>query len=382
MSSGSAKHVVVVGGSFAGTAFIRALETAVAPASVRVTLIDRRDGWFFNLAVPRAVSQPTAISGTVLPFTRLYKHAHRIVRASVTEVHAHRVVLDTGDTIEFDYLVIATGSDYAGPPKLSGLTSLADITSQLAVVADAVKDAPRVLIVGGGPVGIELAGDIATEYPEKRVTLVHAQARFFADNAFPKAMADALEKNLVKLGVDIVYSDRLDVSAEDRAAGYHVGKRTDTTVNGRVVESDLQIFAVGAARPNTALLHTLGHDVVDADSGRVIVSPTLQLPSHPHIFAIGDVSAADKASLAFIAQLQAKLAAANLVALLQGKHNKLKPWKTLHGMFVTTGRRGGAGIFPYGGMQMGNFMVRTLKAKDMMLGTFAKNAVRPEPVQA
>jgi len=383
----SPKRVVVVGGNFAGGQFITDLEDLLKsyPYIAKITLIDRRDGRLWNIASPRALTEPGFHDKTRLPFSRFFKTAE-LHRGRVTEIHEHEVRLEDGTSIQFDYLVVATGSQNAAPGKYSSNNDLDEIRQEQQRLFDAVKAAQNVLVVGGGSTGIEVAGDIKQEYPKKHVTLVHSSPQLFNNPVFKPSLGEKLQQKLTGLGVELVLGDRVDVPLEVRMKGYNVGQQTIVTQHGKQIDSDLRLFTVGNESYNTAIFQSLGgEDVVDPSTGLVKVLPTLQLakPGLGHIFAIGDISNADTMKMAYVAGLQGTLAANNVNSLILGRSTEtLQQYKPQSpGQFVTTGRTGGAGQLPNGWV-VGNLLVRWFKAGDFMTGRFAKLAVRPESVAA
>jgi pyruvate/2-oxoglutarate dehydrogenase complex dihydrolipoamide dehydrogenase (E3) component len=186
----------------------------------------------------------------------------RRVRAGDQVLHALRAV------------VIATGSGAAMPP-IPGLAEARPWTNR--EVTTAAKIPGRLLVLGGGPVGVEMAQAYAAL--GSQVTVIEAQERLIPREE-PFA-GQQLREALTRRGVDV----RTGVRAETvRRDGPDV---TVTLSDGRAVAGDEILVAVGR-RPRT---QDLGLETVGLQSGRPIeVDQRLAVPGLPWLFAIGDVN--------------------------------------------------------------------------------------------
>lgn len=100
-----------------------------------------------------------------------YLRNTRVIYGDVVEATPEKLILDK-ETVFFDYLVIASGSSYQSLIKDENVTD--NLRSEnLSRQALAVKESKDILIVGGGVVGVELAGEIAAKYDDKNITIVH-----------------------------------------------------------------------------------------------------------------------------------------------------------------------------------------------------------------
>src|SRR6266478_3883604 len=103
--------VVVIGGGYGGINVAKALD-----ADVDVVLVDPKDAFVHNVASLRALVDPDFLPKIFLPYDRLLANG-RVLRDRAVQVGPHRVVLASGETIEADYVVLATGSAYPFPAK-------------------------------------------------------------------------------------------------------------------------------------------------------------------------------------------------------------------------------------------------------------------------
>ncbi|KAI8318970.1 FAD/NAD(P)-binding domain-containing protein, partial [Martensiomyces pterosporus] len=293
--------VVVVGISAAG---IRAAKTIAEFAkggypNLHITMIDKNEYHYHAIGAPRALVDKEFGTTLLFPLKNLLTSfeanraspKHTFLQASLTAVNANNTItVSTGETIRFNYLVLATGTTSSLPAKLQGSTT-EDAAACLHKVHDAVKEAKSILIIGGGAVGVESAGEIATNYPDKKVTLVHAADRLLPAN-FQKGLSNGAVDKLGKVGVKVVLNEKV-VLPEGVQFDHQVRPLTLQSKSGSTYESDLQILATGG-RPSAQYIESLeteaGAELRDGN-GAIKVRATLQLDSDkfPNIFVPGDV---------------------------------------------------------------------------------------------
>ncbi|RKP23308.1 hypothetical protein SYNPS1DRAFT_24663 [Syncephalis pseudoplumigaleata] len=376
----SKTRIVVVGGSFAGLEVLSTFSKHKERLNLDIILVEPHNHFHYNLAFVRAVTQPDFAEKCFIPLanaTVFTSGAVKHVRARVSKALDDRVVLEDGEEIAFDYLVVATGSRFGVPGRPSGDT-VHEVTRQLVVAREAVERARRILVVGTGAVGIELAGEL-TDLPGKEVTLV-GSGLLAHDAGISDRLRDKLRDKLTRdRGVRLVLGTRVQVTAEQRAAGYVDEKRMWHLANGEQIEADLMFTCTGHTGLNTELAESLGggdgdgrEQVIDPGTQAIRVRPTMQLRAHDHIFAVGDCNDYGR-KLAFVARQQAAMAANNLLKLVRkrattsaGCTTELDEFKPMDACIVTLGARDGAAQLPYIGT-VGRTLAVMLKGKDFML---------------
>lgn len=308
LNSAPPPHVVIVGGGFAGLWAARQLATA----PVRVTLVDRRNHHLFQPLLYQVATAGLSAPAIASPLRHMLQRQTNVavLLADVERVQpAHRrLQLADGNTLHYDYLLLATGSTHAYfghdewaqyAPGLKTLEDALGIRRRLLLAferAEADRDPERqrewlsFIVVGGGPTGVELAGTLAEiarhtlrhdfrsiDPAAARVRLVEAGSRVLG--GFPEDLSRKAEAQLHKLGVEVL--TEAPVKHID-AEGAQVG---DRYIRARTV-----LWAAGVA--GSPLARTLGVPLDPA--GRVIVGDDLRVPGHPEIFVAGDLAALEQ----------------------------------------------------------------------------------------
>jgi NADH dehydrogenase len=299
---------VIIGGGFGGLTAARAFRHS----PVEVTLIDRNNHHTFQpllYQVATATLNPSDITAPIRHVLRNQRNT-TVLLAEVTgiDVSGRHVTIDEGEGrlrhIDYDYLIVAAGARHsyfghdAWEPDAPGLKTIDDaleirrrflLAFERAELTEDLEERDAymtIVVVGGGPTGVELAGlipdvlrgfrrDFRRVDPGRaRVVLVEGGPRLLA--AFPEEISDRALRDLRELGVEVRLNSVVTNVSGDRAC---IGDECIATRN---------IFwaAGNAASP---LGRALGVPLDRA--GRVQVNPDLSVPGHPEVFVIGDLAA-------------------------------------------------------------------------------------------
>lgn len=329
--------VVIIGAGFGGMNAARSLQEA----PVDVILIDKHNYHLFQpllYQVATAGLSPTDIAYPVRAIFRKQKnlefHLTEVTRIDVDE----RCVQTTMGPVMYDYLIVAVGGEtnYFGVDSVAengfDLKSLEDAVSirnhilsmfELAEQVEDPEDRMRlrtIVIVGGGPTGVECAGAISElvrlvlqkDYPnleptETRIILLEMLDRLLA--AFPESLS--------RKALDKLQQKRVDVRFQSAVTRYD-GRRVELKDGGTINAATL-IWAAGVRA--SGLLNETG--LPQGKQGRVVVEPTLQVPGHPNIYVIGDAAFMEDGDqplpmVAPVAIQQAKVAARNIRRTIEG----------------------------------------------------------------
>src|SRR5207245_9447101 len=148
----------------------RAVRAKPPTAPPNIVLVQPKLPSMHIIAALRALVYPSWLPRIFLPYGGLLSNG-RVVRDRAVVVDPHRVVTASGEEISADYIVLATGSRYPFPAK-TDLVDTHHAQEQVRQAHRALAKADRVLLVGAGPVGIELAGGIRQPWPDKSIVLL------------------------------------------------------------------------------------------------------------------------------------------------------------------------------------------------------------------
>lgn len=367
------KNVVIVGGGGAGVAAAVALAPKLNPSQHQLILISERP---FHTHMPAAIRVNVTGDGQLedklfLPLSKLFSDKRRgqFIHARAERVDNANVYLDNGEAVPYAVLVLATGNVWRG--MLQFPRTLEETIGSVTSWRSKFAKAKSVLIIGGGSVGAELAGEIREYYPKTSVTILHAE-RHLLNAAYPDSFRQRLDAQFQKVGVRLVLDDvALDLPS-DPLEEIHGPVRTK---NGKTLDADLIVLATGG-RPNASLAQTLDVSIV-SESGRVKVLPTLQVPlasGARNVFAAGDIIEWQEQHTLVKAGGHAGIIAPNVLAVLNGTA-PTKLYKTPAEIIVVTrGKSGGLGFADFlCGLTFPAWLVAKMKGGTLFTEMAAKN---------
>jgi NADH:ubiquinone reductase (H+-translocating) len=306
--SDSRPHVVIVGGGFGGLYCAKALKDA----PVRVTVIDRRNFHLFQpllYQVATASLSPAHIAAPIRNVLRKQRNTE-VWMGEVVDIDVANKTVKLEDTsVQYDYLVLATGATHAyfGHPEWSefapGLKTVEDATGIRRTFLLAFEAAEReadeaarrrlltFVIVGGGATGVELAGAMAEitrkvirddfraiDTAHARIILLEGGPRVLP--SYPEELSAKAMKHLHELGVE-VRVNALVTNIE----------RDVVFIGDERIDAENVYWAAGVAA--SPLGEKLGVPIDRA--GRVIVGEDCSVPSQPDVFVIGDLAHLEEA---------------------------------------------------------------------------------------
>jgi NADH dehydrogenase FAD-containing subunit len=324
--------VVVLGGGYGGINVAKGLDDVAD-----VTLVDPKDAFVHNIASWRALVEPEWLDRIFLPYEHLLARGD-FLRDRAVEVDGRRVTLASGATLEPDYLVLATGSSYPFPAKTDAPDS-GTSRARMREAHTALLGAERVLLIGAGPSGLELAGEIKAFFPDKHVTVADVSADVL-QGPYDQRLRDELRKQLDELGVELQLGSPLRSLPAVPAATR--GSIELTTESGEQLSADIWYRAFGV-RPHTEYLR--GEMERARDEGAYVrVDEHLRVSGQDRVFAVGDISDADR-DMAAGAVRQAEVVVGNIQALMVG--GELTPYERIPAAIaIPLGPEGGAGQLP------------------------------------
>lgn len=350
------KHVVILGGGFAGLEFLKGLNKS----DYEVTLIDKQNHHQFQPLFYQVASGRLEPSNISFPFRKIFQRSPNI---TIRMAEAQRILPDEnkivtdGGTIGFDYLIIATGctTNFFGNAQIAANAWSMKTTQEainirneiLLSFENYISSGPEeraailnIVIVGAGPTGVEMAGAFAEmkknilprDYPNvdfSSLTITLLEGSKHTLNSMSDESKVASRRFLENLGVE--------VRTETMVTGYD-GKTLGLS-NGEVIRCRNVIWAAGV---KGNIVEGLSAEA--QTKGRFIVDRHNKVKGYENIYAIGDIALMvtplypnGHPQLANVAINQGKLLAKNLRNLLKGGKQEDYEYKDL-GSMATVGK--------------------------------------------
>ncbi|KAF9179918.1 hypothetical protein BGZ50_006585 [Haplosporangium sp. Z 11] len=318
------KNVVIIGGSCVGIAAMLIAKKSL-PSTHRLIIIEKHSHFHYMFAFPRASVIAGWENELFIPYTNTFKDAPekgQVIQALATNITKTHVYLDRvvdgfevvqgaeqGSTeeakdgivqeggatassssvsaIPYEYMIYATGARHPEPGNLNDYDTKVDAVARLKAMQQKIQQSTKVLLIGGGAVGLELAVEIREHFPEKEVTLVHSREQYML--SYKYGFHEKCVEILNKFGVRQIRGDRCIIPEGGFQDDFEM--RKVMTKGGKEIECDLQILCTGMT-PQSDLLAKLSPSSINPNNRLVKVKPTLQIADDqfPNIYTAGDVA--------------------------------------------------------------------------------------------
>jgi NADH dehydrogenase FAD-containing subunit len=355
------RTVAVVGGGYGGAAVAKALDQ-----DTDVVLIESKDAFVHAAGALRALVQPDWAGNMFFPYDRLLQRG-KVIRERAASVDPGGVTLASGERVDADYLVLASGSDYPFPAKMDTDFSSEALERIHATHAE-LAGAERVLVVGAGPVGLELSGEIKAVWPDKHVIIVDPAEQLVP--GFMPEMREYLHRQLDALGVELRLGTAL--TAQPPTVPGQAKTFTVETTGGEI-SADIWFRCHGVSVNGDYLSD--GLVTARTPQGQVRVTETLNVDGHGHIYALGDLTDLAEAKMAGYAMKHAEVVAKNIIAQVRGEQPTAvyRP-SPVPSVLLPLGPGGGVGQVPTpdGPAVLPARTVAEYKGADLYIGRFAE----------
>lgn len=301
------KRVVVVGGGYGGVTVARELDEVAD-----VVLVEPKDAFVHAAGALRAATDEAWQERVFYSYDGVLAHG-TVRRDRARSVSPGVVRLSATEDLEADHIVLATGTAYPFPAKfLEDTTELAQ--ARLARLRRDLAASERVLLVGGGAVGLELAGELTSAYPDLAVTIVEREDDILPGDYLPE-LRESVRAQLTDRGVTIVTGTTLG-SLPPSDVGTHEPFAV-TTRSGVTIEAQMWFRCYGSRPVTDYLDEDLSRDV--RGDGTLPVTEHLNLVGQDSIWAIGDITAVEESKRATAARAHAAVVAQNIRDAIEGK---------------------------------------------------------------
>ena len=337
-----AKQIVVLGGGFGGLHLVRRLERRLRPGEAAVTLVDRQNYHLFTPLLYQVCTGELPPHAVAYPLRDATAPAgYHFLQSEVTAIDMERRLVGTADgELSYDHLVIAVGSvtndfgipgvrENALPVKwLSDAETLKrhvlDIFETAAIETDIGRrrEALTFIIVGAGPVGVELASSLR-DLMDHTLRKIYPSIDFRADIAIhliegTDRVLPAMDPRLSAIAVKSLEQQRIRVLLNTLVS--EIGPGVVHTKDGAQLRARTIVWSGGVkVNPLVASI-----DLPKSKDGRIIVDDRFRANGRDDVMALGDAAYFEHngkglPQLAQVAVLQAPAAARNLVALVRGE---------------------------------------------------------------
>ncbi len=324
-------NVVIVGGGFGGLEAAFSLKSLVDDACA-ITLIDRKCHHSFIPSIHEISSGKIAARSIQIPLETILAPAGiRFVCDEVTAIdRANRRVTAAAGSLDYDYLVVATGAEnnFFGVPgaeehafRFRSTDDAARIHEHLALLLAEERNDVHLILAGGGTEGVEVAGELLdlirdcgreNDLARRKVTISLIEAQQQLLPGFTAAARAFVEDYLRKQGVTIITGQRISAVRADSVA----------LAAGTELPRSMMVWT-GGIKPSR-LIH--GLTLPKDGAGWLIVTDRLHSPADDRLYAVGDIAAIHGPDgplplqrLAYHAQDQAVAAGINISYDLRGK---------------------------------------------------------------
>ncbi|CAO1616513.1 unnamed protein product [Sympodiomycopsis kandeliae] len=376
------KNIVVVGAS-AGAVLARSLAHHL-PDSYRLILIERLDYAFHPTSSLRGAVREGKEADSFQDLDNFFSSTSRHVVLKGTEVsriRASTLVLskpfEASAELDFEYAVLALGTLYhpparpVHPPKYTALIDPPSPSKDEALraqqnIQQAIKSSGSILIIGGGPVGIEFAGEVRHAYKGKRITIVTSSS--LLPGPWKESMRYKFAALLRENNVNVKTHTSIH-QPEDLPINQHLSMiRNVTLSDGSTIQADFIFLATGG-KPNTKLIADSGYPDLLDEKKRIKVNPlTLKIVKgelSDRIFVMGDASNAPGPKTYYTATEQVPVLVSQIMSGIN-RSRAFRTWKEpKHILVVPFGPWDG--YAQLGPLVVGNWVTSAVKGRTLRL---------------
>lgn len=342
------KHVVVIGGGFAGIAALLRLRKQLYHTPVKITLVDKNNYHLFTPSLYEVATSEEPRKNVAIPFSKIFLRGVEILHNAVKTIDPtnNTLTFENKEILTYDYLIITAGSQ----PAFMGITGLEKYSTGFKTLQDALDIKKKIrnlcckdgkcnrkvqcVIGGGGFAGTELAAELLTY--KDRIAVQNGLDK----NCLEITIIQGSDHLLKELNpkVSTLAEKRLDEPNVHFAFGGHIKEVTKDKVltdNGKSFPYEILIWT-GGVIPNSLAKQ---NNLPVTHRGGLIVNNYLQVKGFDNIFAAGDVAAyvdpitqRPAPNVAQVAEEQGAAVGENVASMI--KNEPIKPYHFRHWGYV------------------------------------------------
>ncbi len=309
--------ILIIGAGFAGVACAKKLYEHIGKEAT-ITLVSKTSHFELHATFYKVLSECSPAQACI-PLEKIFIHTHvNVVTDTITQLNTDLNIAtgEQGDKYPFDYAVIALGSE----PTYFGIPGASNFSHTLANIQEAIRlskhihdqiiekseskdeSTSEIVVIGGGPTGVEVAGELAQHIhkltdgsPHVHIRLVEALDRIL--NNIPLQDAQKIQARLEQLGVQVQTNTKVEQETPNALI-----------LNGTPIPTPTVIWTAGVKANHLYAEWGLS----TAKNGRVLVNKYLQTEENENIFIAGDGAQVEGSGTAWPAIAQGSITATNI----------------------------------------------------------------------
>jgi len=362
MGSGSSKskcadlNVVIIGAGYGGCHAAANCKKNGVPFKI----VDPKEYFHHCVGSLRAAVHQEYAPKVAIPLRQAF--GENFIQANVQSIdtEGQKVLLEGGQELVYTHLIIAVGS--LGPkPARSTQTTIDGLMAEYKEMSEQISKATKIVVVGGGPVGVEMAGEIRDKYTEPSVTVVSSSEHLISPD-FSTKFQTSIKKLLDDANVQVVTGRVKNLSELETNV---VKEQTVEVVDGEAISADLVISCVGLP-PNGEVTKSFLPGSLD-ENNRIKVNKFLQVEGFTNVYAIGDCCNTPENKMAAYADVHGGIVADSIYKVATG-YQAVSYRSPFTGMLVPVGAKKGVGSM--NGYNVPAFVVVMLKSGDLFTNKF------------
>ncbi len=318
-------NLIIVGGGFCGASIAQKLGEI---NDINISLIDKKTYFEYRPSLPKLISNKDHSKKITAKYNKFLEKIE-IIHEEVISISQKKIQTKKNEYF-FDYLVISSGINYPIFLKNKKNVFIVSEFEKCKKTVKKIKKSEKILIVGGGLIGVEVAGEISTRFPEKRLVIVHSKDRLIERN--PKKASKIAEDFFKEKNVEIIFNEKV---VENKNNIFITNKK-------RKIDANICIWCAGV-KCDSSFMKDFDDNVL-SKKGCLKIDKNLRLKGYNNIFVGGDITDITEEKTAQNSERHAKVISKNIKNILQNK--PLKEYKKIKGpLFISLGSKKGILVF-------------------------------------